>query len=157
MPAHLRPHKWAFVGQPKKFDRAEMIKTFSELHALPKMDKDLPNPRAMRALYESATFVPIGRGWVSTECFRIYEAASAGAIPVIVLNSAHRNYSHGFVARLESEEPLVPPFVFANSWPEAYAEVSRLLLDAKELLAQQTRVMQWWDAAWERTVEMLYS
>ena len=41
----------------------------------------------MYDIYSKSIFVPVGRGNYSLECFRMYEAILAGAIPVIIGNN----------------------------------------------------------------------
>ena len=155
-PSAKRPHQWAFAGNAFKLDRPEMIGVFQKLHSRPTLDSSFPNPEAMRRLYESAVFVPIGHGWVGTDCFRIYESAACGAIPVIALDSKHRNYTHGRVGRWEHETVSLPPWIFVSKWSEAESAVRQLLAKPQELLKRQQQVIAWWEAAWERTVDVLF-
>lgn len=75
---------WSFVGNLKQ-DRFHMLEEFTLAmpQGLSKTDGSV-SPQEMSAIYNSSVFVPNGRGQVSLDCFRLYEAIFAGCIPVIV-------------------------------------------------------------------------
>ena len=54
----------------------------------------------IEAAYRSAYFVPIGRGFVSLDCFRVYEACASGAVPIVVgpLDELIETFSHFYAA-----------------------------------------------------------
>lgn len=156
--ATKRKFLWSFAGNGNKFDRPEMLKQMEALGSRGTMSSSLSNPRAMRQMYEESVFVPIGHGWVNTDCFRIYEAAACGAIPIVNLaDHAHRIYSHGYVAKWENETASLPPWIFVDSWDKAVVHAKSLLATPDKLLQLQKDVVSWWDKAWLRTVEVLYS
>jgi len=114
----------AFVGQ-LKLDRGEMIAAFQKLDGVAGRHvnlvlvetiwniKDLAvSPHDTYNMYSDAIFVPIGRGFVSLDCFRIYEAIAAGAIPVVV------GPPHELAATFPYNE-LPLPLITADSWDAA--------------------------------------
>jgi hypothetical protein len=75
--ARMRNLKWTFVGGGHgrgKRDREEMISVFSSWG--PNHVNHSMHPWELRKLYNESLFVVIGRGWVTLDCFRIYEAIS---------------------------------------------------------------------------------
>lgn len=88
-------------------------------------------------LYSSATFVPVGRGNIVLDCFRVYEAIVAGAIPVIVGSQAEveETFSYG-------GHPL--PAIFYRTWTEAAAGCRERLKDLAALQRKQDELRAWW-------------
>lgn len=86
----------------------------------------------------SAKFVPVGRGNKSLDCFRIYEAAACGAIPIVVGPALEMTNTFG--------KPL-PPMLWAATWAEAKDEVDRLLRNDQQLMLQQRSVVDWWETS----------
>ena len=81
---------WTFVGDQLKQDRPIMLSAFKENlkpYYLPSSTTIIPRTN-LSNIYSNALFVPIGLGYVNHDCFRIYEAASCGSIPVIVATTA---------------------------------------------------------------------
>lgn len=76
-----RPVQWAFIGtiQGHK-ERVGAINTFYnwQPHII---DAGL-TAKQMVAQYNTSKFVLIGRGYTNLDCYRIYEAIIAGAIPM---------------------------------------------------------------------------
>lgn len=131
-PPHLRKQVWSFVGNMKS-DRDEMRKAFMQLGDgfCGNAEKD-----AMRELYLDSIFVPVGRGNVSLNCFRIYEALSAGSIPVIV--GGKEEIDNTF-----SDEDTTG-WVFATSWPEAAEKCKKMIENAHILNRIQQIVLDGW-------------
>ena len=78
-----RSLQWAFVGRLKQ-DRRTMVDAFSfALNESYHISYDSP-PAEIWDVYRNAKFVPNGRGNVILDCFRLYEASLAGAVPVVV-------------------------------------------------------------------------
>ena len=133
----------SFVGQLKS-DRVEMCSIFSKmpncfikpvynnwkLNTLPFPPKDLFQ------LYYNSVFVPIGRGNISLDCFRIYEAIVSGAIPVIVGSAKE-------IGETLKYNGYPPTIVQAESWDKAYGICSALLLNTHELQAMQDENIVW--------------
>lgn len=153
-------------------DRDEMLKLFSEwdvekfLHIVPKDDDDVfaevnaaearragrpllstaaPTTVAKSVLREklvNARFAPVGRGRLSLNCFKIYEACRAGAIPVIV----------GEATELADTFPLTHNFtdsgwIVAASWTAALRQVRKLDADPVLLDAMQQRALKFWSSS----------
>jgi hypothetical protein len=94
-------------------------------------------PEDIFNIYNNSKFVIIGRGNVSLDCFRIYEAVVAGAIPVIVGPS--REIIHTFFYNNK-----LPPFVFAETWDNAVILCKNLLNDETKMQYMQDKILQWW-------------
>ena len=144
-----RMYSAAFIGELKS-DRYEMVSVFER-----NMDKstlffretrnkwDLSklqfSPSATNEIYGDAIFVPIGRGNISLDCFRIYEAIVSGAIPVIVGPENEINNTLKY-------DGYMPAFIYAPNWDEA-------VRICKELMKHKTTVLQnvqnynneWWE------------
>ena len=94
------------------------------------------SPKKCYEIYSQSKFVIIGRGNTSLDCFRIYEAVVAGAIPVIVGSIEEINITFQY--------NNVPPFIYANSWENA-ANLCKYLLKEPEKLQQiQNNTLMWW-------------
>jgi len=93
--------------------------------------------KEMFDLYSNSIFVINGRGNSTLDCFRIYEAASVGAIPVIVGSKNEINITFNY-------ENSIPPFIFADTWDNAVQICNKLLKDMSELQNIQHKVMEWW-------------
>jgi hypothetical protein len=77
-----RRYNWSHVGELGGHgDRQKAMHIFSawNTHKKGRMHKE-----EMFELYMQSKFVPIGRGQKSLDCFRIYEAIIAGAVPIVV-------------------------------------------------------------------------
>ncbi len=152
--ATRRSQHWAFVGDASKSDRREMITGMSRLSN--GRARSVP-AREVPKIYDDAVFVPIGRGNVNTNCFRIYEAAACGAIPVLVVPDLKTLlFHHGHVGRFDDEPAVEPPFVFLSRWDDAYARLTDLLQNATALLELQSAVVREWERMVARTQEALF-
>lgn len=145
-PANKRKYAASFVGQIKQ-DRALMLEQFrqnfseKELYLKPvstiwDISKLPVPPPDMYNIYADSIFVPVGRGTILIDCFRIYEAMAAGAIPVIVCRDLE------LVKYLNYEKNILP-HVPAGNWNEAVAKCKTLLANPEELLALQTAAIEW--------------
>lgn len=134
-PLHAREQVWSFVGRLKQ-DRQKMLRVFQR-HMKPYTMRTDGNvkPAEMFDIYNNSIFVPCGRGNMRLECFRLYEVALAGAIPVVV--GGEEEIQETFLFR--------PPFVFAKSWEEAEARC-RGLLGSEELRTIQENIQTWWSS-----------
>lgn len=128
-----RKYAWCFIGCPKKSDRPRMLQKMSEItpHVMGKM-----SATDMRDLYRDTVFVPVGRGFFSLDCFRIYEASICGAIPIIVGSPKEINDTF-------SQEGN-PPWLFFSTWSEAVHECKHLLKDTESLNRKSHAVLSWW-------------
>ena len=159
-----RKYNFGFVGQiVKKQERREMLLQFlklsgvggrecviNSLEPFQRSSLNLPEnmnpwrveklqiqPRELYLLYEDCIFVPIGRGYISLDCFRIYEAVVAGAIPVIVGSESEIN-------RTVDYNGNKPPFLFFRSWPEAAEKCLEMLNNIENLQKRQRNLFIWW-------------
>ena len=127
---------WAFVGAIKQ-DRKIMVDAFQA--AMPNGSAVVDGsymPHQVFETYRNAVFVPNGRGNTNLDCFRLYEAAFAGAIPVVVAKS--REFVDTF-----SYNGDVPPFLVYSNWKEAARECAVLLRDSKRLETLQHANLSW--------------
>ena len=144
IPAPKRRNVWAFSGK-KKSDREEMV---AELKPLTPNEWywETKTPAETADLMLNATFVPNGRGWVSLECFRLFEASRLGAIPVVVGSTteveASFSYHLGYMGKL-------PPWLYASSWSEAREKMEKLYHFTDALTAKQNAVLDFYAAVSE--------
>jgi len=96
------------------------------------------NPAKMFDIYNNSIFVPNGRGHVKLNCFRIYEAIIAGAIPVIVDPNKEADYEFTF----NYGKPIL---IINNSWEDAVIKCKELLNKKDELQKIQDYNLQWWN------------
>ena len=131
--AEKRPYVWSFVGNGDKRDRVEMLNQFKTLS--PYATKQATAVE-MKELYSKANFVPIGQGWVTLDCFRIYEASANGAIPVIVGKEKDLQINFGCFNSL--------PWIFASSWKEAVKKVEEINRNDSLVAAIRHSTVAWW-------------
>jgi hypothetical protein len=137
----------SFIGECKS-DRALMRDVFSEMENTKiefvgnpwDVNRLQYSPTDLYNIYNDSRFVLIGRGNVSLDCFRVYEAIVAGAIPVIVGNMQE-------IQNVFSYNGKLPPCLYADTWKEAYTKCSiLLLLDLEELQKMQDKLLKWWNS-----------
>ena len=150
-----RDYNCSFVGVIKQ-DRQEMVHTFEK-----NVDKCCFNPLLnehmfqlgnlnvspadLYKLYNNSVFVVNGRGYISLDCFRIYEAIVAGAIPVIVGSKKEIDetfYYDGYSFK----------YVSATTWQEASVKCIELLKNKDELQSMQDYNSLWW----QRKLDTMY-
>ena len=95
------------------------------------------NPPRLFDIYNDTIFVPNGRGGSSLNCFRVYEAIIADAIPVIVGNEEEVKNTFTF-------KNGMPPCVYALTWLMAVETCNILLNDKKELQNKQDALLKWY-------------
>lgn len=125
-----KKYDWSFVGTIKT-DREEMLNTFSQLPSH-YVSTNLPKEE-MCKVYSESIFVPCGRGNSSLDCFRLYEASMNGAVPVVVGSEKEINNTFKY--------EQTPPWVFAETWSEAYDKCKTLLENGVD----NKPVLEWWD------------
>jgi len=148
-PMNKRELVWSFVGTINK-PRKDMLQM---------LYSNLPNvPQAVHAggvpigevanIYNQSVFVPNERGAVRLDCFRLYEATLAGAIPVVV--GSKNELEDTFVYDNDDEDDnkndsQKPPWIFANTWQEAIQQCIELLADENRTKLQtlQTKNLVW--------------
>lgn len=136
-----RKYIWSFSGG-RKHDRMKMVQVLKDaLHPFRQEWHGLKPLQMIRELYLESMFVPVGRGGASLDCFRMYEASRAGAIPIIVgpqkeIEVTFSSYV-GFEGRL-------PPCVFSESWEEAVVQVRGIVANATRLIELHREVLRFW-------------
>jgi hypothetical protein len=142
-----RTYECSFVGQAKS-DTAYMCELFEKNMKntyIKLVDnswkiKDLSvSPKEMFNIYSDSIFVPIGRGNSSIECFRIYEAIIAGAIPIIVDDKDEAEDTFYY------NDSTLPPFLIFKTWEDAVEKCKRLLDNPNELQGLQDKNIKWWN------------
>ncbi|KAK1863354.1 hypothetical protein I4F81_005912 [Pyropia yezoensis] len=123
--ASQRRYAWAFPSKLLGKDREPMLAAFRSWAGVP-YTVGPRSVQATRVAYESAAFVPNSHGNVVLDCFRLYEASMAGAIPVLVASSSEFRTNFGAL-------PELPPWVVAPDWPAALAAVRALAADGGAL------------------------
>jgi hypothetical protein len=87
-PIDKRPTRWSFAGQPKT-SRYAMLKAARQIpggkYLLTRTFDDPRGlgPREYAEMLSDSVFVLCPRGFFSLDCFRLYEALEAGAIPIV--------------------------------------------------------------------------
>jgi hypothetical protein len=130
-----RRYTWSFVGELKQ-DRTEMLRTF--LRELPSGHITRgKTPQEMFAIYQDSLFVISGRGNASLDCFRLYEATIAGAIPVVVGEEAELAATFHYGGDR-------PPFLYAATWDDATRTCKEVLYDMSRAEKMQDALRTWW-------------
>jgi len=143
-----KEYDFSFVGSMKS-DRKEMLHAFMDVFDNFYISAGLMNwsspldstvkTNEIYSIYSKSIFVPIGRGNVSLDCFRIYEAILAGAIPVIVGPKEEIDYIFSF----NGNKPLM---ICGNSWTVVAAQCKHLSQN-KEIVDQIIIAnKQWWNS-----------
>ena len=135
-----RKYDFSFIGSPKH-DRINLIEFFKK--EFPNcylnygsncwdINKQKVGPLEMSRIYQQSRFVIIGRGWISLDCFRIYEAIVCGAIPVVIgpLEEIDKTFYY-------NGEP--PEFIYAE---DALSAINKI--KSVELQVLQEKLMDWW-------------
>lgn len=138
-PASARRYLWSFAGQIKA-SRIEMEAALRPLQPAFLTDTRGAPAKALdkagyNALLADSVFVPCPMGNVNLESWRLYEALSLGAIPIL-----ERRLTLDYFGRLFGPNPLPS---FAN-WPEACRWCRDAAADPQRLDAVQAEVADWW-------------
>lgn len=129
-----REYAWGFVGNANKQNRQDVLRLFAKWRSGIQAENIIPVE--VFELYKKSIFVPSPRGNVRLDCFRLYEATLAGAIPVVA--GPAEEIADTF--RMERE----PPWIIADTW-ELAVEKCRAELARPELLQErQNRLRTWW-------------
>ena len=136
----------SFIGQLKQ-DRLKMCQIFKNIflkNILIPTNTNWSNPLQQKvtpqklfSIYENSIFVLCGRGNVSLDCFRVYEAIIAGAIPVVVGNQFEIHstfYYHNYP----------PKLITADTWYNAGLVCKKLIENKSMLQSIQDFNNQWW-------------
>lgn len=120
---------WSFFGAMKS-DREKMLMEFKKIS--PYFFSNSISKQTMCKIYSKSFFVPCGRGNSSLDCFRIYEAAMNGAIPVIVGSKDEIEYTFKYEDN--------PPWIFAQTWEDALDICNSML---KNNINNES-IVNWW-------------
>lgn len=131
-----RPILLSFIGDINKNTRSENLNFIEENWIKPYVKNNI-SPDEMRDIYMSSVFVPNLRGWITQDCFRLYESTICGCIPVIVGNANELRKTFSYV-------DVIPPWIFANTWQEAIEKCKILYSDKEKLNCRQASILQWW-------------
>lgn len=135
-----------FIGE-QKYDRTHMSNVFKANMEKTNIDfvitnwsdseKQTYHPSKLFDIYKDTIFIPNGRG-NSVNCFRVYEAIIAGAIPVIVGEMADTQHMFTF-------HNGKIPCVYAENWESAVATCNSLLTQPEKLQDMQTSLIRWYN------------
>lgn len=130
-----KKYDFSFIGALKS-DRNNMLNKFSNNFEnnfinvgetnWSNPEKQSIKPHELFNIYKDSLFVPIGRGNTSLDCFRLYEAIVAGAIPVICGPVEEINVTFKF----NNENPYI---ITADTWDKA-------VLLCKELYSDKDKI-----------------
>jgi hypothetical protein len=135
----------SFIGTPKS-DRVHMLNLFyanmkNTMLVPVKNNWNFENmPVSQQTCFETysqSIFVINGRGNCSLDCFRIYEAIVAGAIPVIVGSVEEINTTFHYNNKR-------PPLMYEESWEKALVRCNTLLGNLEALQKLQDELLTWW-------------
>ena len=140
-PPSERQFVWRHIGNVQKSDRGEMVRALSTILWNSILPTAIPE-KEVQAIYEDSVFVPVGRGHQNLDCFRLYEALRAGAIPIVVGSEAE-------ILKTFTGRPGwkgLPPMVVGTSWNDAAKNAKTLLGDAVALLQLQRKTAAYFDS-----------
>lgn len=149
VPIDKRYYTWSFIGALNQ-PRVQMIHVIrshwpTKKHFLAEKGIEV---NIMAHFYSQSVFVPNERGCVRLDCFRIYEAIEAGAIPVVVGDKKELQETFCF-------DGDAPPFVSAQTWPDALVACDTLLSDPDNLLRTQLSIRAWYGRQITRAQERI--
>lgn len=139
-----REYDASFIGQMKS-DREEMCSVFQKGMGKtyissgithwhnPELSKIKPND--MFTIYNNSKFVLIGRGNGTLDCFRIYEAIVAGALPVVVALQDELNITFDF----DGNHPI---FITADTWEHVLEKCKKISLFEQDIIRNFN--LHWW-------------
>ena len=141
-----KEYDFSFIGECKS-DREEILNLFIEHFAKSYISSKKTNwqsiekqtilPKEMYNIYSKSIFVPIGRGNYSLECFRIYEAILAGAIPVVIGSYEEINISLNL-------NNTMPKIIIGNTCIEAIDKCKEIYNDKSKQEEIVTYNFKWW-------------
>ncbi len=143
-PMKDRKYTWSFAGEisrhkPHRYEILEVLKDVKEYFTFVTDDfgKSIHGalgPKEYCDLMNDSVFVPCPRGNRSLDCFRDYEAAMYGAIPVVVGPAKEIKKTFG---------SFHAPFLYASSWKEAKVKMHSLLEKPEELQRMSDALIAW--------------
>lgn len=142
-PISERKYKWSFIGDfTKNVDRREMVDCLESVnpHYLGKA-----NSLEMKNIYCDSIFVPNAKGNCTLDCFRLYEATSCGAIPLLVGPKDERQYL--------VENQNNPPWPQFDNWNDAKDQIENY--DEKQIQILQNKNLIWWSSRLEFIIKKI--
>lgn len=150
-------YDFAFIGSLKS-DRNTMIDKFKNVfktNFVRTGDTNWSNPMNqqikptdMYEIYKKTIFVPIGRGNSSLDCFRLYEAIVAGAIPVVVGDINEINITFNF-------NNSIPNIIIGQNWDSAVLLCENLYMNKDKLQDMINFNTKWWNLQTINIVEKI--
>lgn len=129
-----RNYSWSFIGTVQAHkERGHALNVFSKWE--PHLVSSGLRAEEMREIYNNSKFVLVGRGQANLDCFRIYEAIIAGAVPILVGSTYELERAFEF-------EGDFPPFLFAESYEKAL-EISQQKTN-EEINIMREKVVKWY-------------
>lgn len=137
----------SFIGS-KKTDRMHMCNIFEKNMKKTNIEfvvnswniNNLPiSQYDMFTKYNNSIFVIVGRGNSSLDCYRIYEAIAAGAIPVVVGPIEEINVTFNYGGNK-------PKLIYSDTWENAVLMCNNLLqndINFVELQNMQDNLLEW--------------
>ena len=157
-PLHERKINVSFIGTPKS-DRIHMSNVFNENMKNTKIvfvnnNWDIPNlpysPQDCFNTYNDSIFVLCGRGNSNLDCFRIYEAIVAGAIPILIGSKEEINMTFNY-------NNNIMPILYFDTWESAVIECNKLLDEPSKLTEIQKNIFSWWIYQHDRMKSLIKS
>jgi hypothetical protein len=105
-------------------------------------------PSDMYDIYKKTIFVPIGRGNSSLDCFRLYEAIVAGAIPVVVGDINEINITFNF-------NNSIPNIIIGQNWDSVVLLCENLYMNKDKLQDMINFNTKWWNLQTINIVEKI--
>ncbi len=155
-----REYIWSFLGAINKSSRPEIAKYLGSLEPHFMFATDATEhlstwnvidgrsrklaPKRCNDILLNSVFAPSGMGNVNLECWRIYEALEAGAIPIL-----EKRPTLDYFTQMWGKHPL--PTV--RSWKEAHRFITEMMTSSKELDRLQSECTNWWVANQEEWTE----
>lgn len=139
----------SFIGS-RKSDREEMTEKFKNnmtntniifVSNYWDLDKLPYKPEECFEIYNNSIFVICGRGNSSLDCYRIYEAIVAGAIPVVVGKLEEINVTFSYN---NNNNNNIIPMIYEENWNNAVKKCNELLEDNNTLQKIQDDLLAWW-------------
>lgn len=133
---HMRQFRWSFQGTVKT-NRAEGIRDLSDITPYHVGTSSVDKTELFR-IYSRSSFVMSGRSNDNLDCLGHSEATVAGAIPVVIGSNVEiaDTFMHFGSGRL-------PPWLFAETWQQAKAEMKAVLSNQTRLKQMQAENSEW--------------
>lgn len=147
-PLSERKYKWSFIGNLKQ-DRKELIDKFSSKFSENFVGNNILSSQIF-SIYNDTIFVPVGRGNVVIDCFRIYEAILSGSIPVIVCEE--QEFKNSLYYNND-----IPPLIYEKTWDDAIKKCEYLLNNREELENIAYKNYQWLEKKIKSIQDIIYS